>query len=93
MSYYNSTQHFETIFVGKNVGQFLTTEFDQKRRFCTLLTKVFSPKNGSQKYTFFTLLTTTVLNFGQNDSFPLVTPFSAHCISDPKVRTVVVRSV
>ena len=35
---------------------------------------------GRQKYTFCTLLTTTVLTFGQNDSFPLYFKSKCHII-------------
>ena len=38
------------------------------------------PKIGGQKYTFCTLLTTTVLTFGQNDSFPLYFKSKRHII-------------
>ena len=44
------------------------------------MTNIFSPKIGGQKYTFCTLLTTTVLTFGQNDSFPLYFKFKCHII-------------
>ena len=81
MLYYNFILQFDATLSDNICGQkywsFLTTEFDQKRSFCTLLTKEFSPKIGGQKYTFCTLLTTTVLTFGQNYSFPLY--FKAKC--------------
>ena len=47
-------------------------------QFLYTLTKVFSPKIGGQKCTFCTLLTTTVLTFCQNDSFPLYSKSKCH---------------
>ena len=55
---------------GQNGSQILTTEFGQKRSFCTLLTKVFLSKIVGQKYTFCTLLTTTVLTFWSEMQWP-----------------------
>ena len=67
MSYYNFILQFDATLSDNICGQkcwsFLTTEFDQKRSFCTLLTKAFSPKISGQKYPFCVLLTTTVLTF------------------------------
>ena len=67
MLYYNFILQFDATFCDNICGQkcwsFLTTEFGQKRSFYTLLTKEFSPKISGQKYTFCTLLTTTVLTF------------------------------
>ena len=67
MSYYNFILQFDATLSDNICGQkcwsFLTIEFGQKLSFCTLLTKVFSPKIVGQKYTFCTLLTTTALTF------------------------------
>ena len=56
MSYYNIILQFDATFWDNICGQkcwsFLTTEFGQKRSFCTLLTKVFSPKIGGKNTLF-----------------------------------------